>query len=202
MRTGDTGIEKRVVVGIVLKTVGLKGEVKIKPLTDNPERYRAGATVWAEPGKAEGTRGAEGGRARLTRRAGAGLPAPSAAVPLTVKSVRDAGRDLAVFFEEVGTVEEAEGLRGKELFVPESEVPPLPEGEYYQFQVLGLEVYTSGGRLLGKVGDIIEAGGKDVYVVKGAGKEYLIPVIDDAIERIDVRGGRITLRPMKGYIPE
>ncbi|MGC2422985.1 MAG: ribosome maturation factor RimM [Nitrospirota bacterium] len=178
MRPGDTGIEARVLVGIVLKTIGLKGELKIKPLTDNPDRYSEGAKVWAE---------VEGGKPPL---------------PLTVRSSRAAGRDIAVYFDEIGSIEEAEGFRGKELFVPESDVPPLPEGEYYQYQVLGLEVYASSGRLLGKVSDIIEAGEKDVYVVRGGGKEYLIPVTDEAVEEIDVKGGKIKLRPMKGYIPE
>lgn len=183
MRPGDTGIETRVLVGIVLKTIGLKGELKIKPLTDNPDRYSEGAKVWA---------GGEGEKA----------------LSLTVKSSRAAGRDIAVYFEEIDSIEEAEGFRGKDLFVPESDVPPLPEGEYYQFQVLGLDVYTSLGRLLGKVSDIIEAGEKDVYVVTGQGnkggrgEEFLIPVTDDALEEIDVKGGKIKLRPMKGYIPE
>jgi 16S rRNA processing protein RimM len=177
VRPGDTGIEARVLVGIVLKTVGLKGELKIKPLTDNPDRYSEGETIWA------------------------GGPSDTP-VQLTVRSSRDAGRDIAVFFDEIDSIEKAEGFRGKELFVQESDVPPLPEGEYYQFQVLGLEVYTSRGRLLGKVTDIIEAGEKDVYVVRGGGKEYLIPVTDDAVEEIDVKGGKIKLRPMKGYIPE
>jgi 16S rRNA processing protein RimM len=182
VRPGDTGIEARVLVGIVLKTIGLKGELKIKPLTDNPDRYSEGAKVWA---------GGEGGRP----------------VPLTVRSSRVAGRDIAVFFDEIDSIEKAEAFRGKELFVPESDVPPLPEGEYYQFQVLGLEVYTSSGRLLGKVSDIIEAGEKDVYVVTGPGgkggkSEFLIPVTDEAVEEIDVKGGKIKLRPMKGYIPE
>lgn len=176
MRPGDTGIERRVVVGIALKTVGLKGGLKIKPLTDNPGRYAEGARLWVSGEKEP--------------------------VSLTIASVRDGGKDLTVFFEELNTIEEAEKFRGKELYVPESEVPPLPEGEFYQFQILGLDVFTSSGRLLGKVKDIIEAGEKDVYVVRGGGKEYLIPVTDDAVDEIDVEGGKITLRPLKGYIPE
>ena len=184
MRPGDTGIETRVLVGIVLKTIGLKGELKIKPLTDNPDRYSEGARVWA------------------------GGPSDTQ-VPLTVRASRASGRDIAVFFDGIDSIEKAEGFRGKELFVPESDVPPLPEGEYYQFQVLGLEVYTSRGRLLGKVSDIIDAGEKDVYVVTGPGEEgakgdeeFLIPVTDETVEEIDVKGGKIKLRPMKGYIPE
>ena len=181
----------------MLKAIGLKGELKIKPLTDNPERYRAGAKLWAAG--TGGTGCVEGSRARLPRHA---EDAQLAVMPLTVKSVRESGRDLAVFFEEIGKVEDAEALRGKELFVPESNVPPLPEGEYYHFQILGLQIFTGSGRLLGKVSDIITAGGRDVYVVKGQGGEHLIPVTDDAIEKIDAQGGRIILRPMKGYIPE
>ncbi len=165
-----------------MRPVGLKGELKIKPLTDNPERYRAGAKIWAEPGGREG--------------------ASAAPVRLTVKAARESGRDIAVFFEEIDSIEDAEAMRGREFFVPESDVPPLPEGEYYHFQILGLPVFASRGRLLGKVSDIIEAGGRDVYVVKGQGGEYLIPVTDEAIEKIDPGNGRITLRPMKGYIPE
>ena len=182
MRPGDTGIETRVLVGIVLKTIGLKGELKIKPLTDNPDRYAEGATVWAGPAEK--------------------------AQPLTVRASRASGRDIAVFFDGIDSIEKAEGFRGKELFVPESDVPPLPEGEYYQFQVLGLEVYTSRGRLLGKVSDIIDTGEKDVYVITGPGgkgtrgEEFLIPVTDETVEEIDVKGGKIKLRPMKGYIPE
>ncbi len=221
MRPGDTRIKKRVLVGIVLKTIGLKGELKIRSLTDNPDRYRPGAVMWAAGAGGTGNTGGAGARAAGqpdTGRAEAVLEGPgraevvpSADVPLTVKSVRESGRDLAVFFEEAGSIEDAEALRGKELFVPESEVPPLPEGEYYHFQMLGLRVYTSRGRLLGMLSDIISAGARDVYVVKpvepadrlrGTGREYLIPATDDAIEMIDMAGGRITLRPMKGYIPE
>lgn len=176
MRTGDTGIGKTVVVGVVLKTVGLKGELKIKPLTDNPDRYAPGKRIWVRT--------------------------PNGPEDFVIAGVREAKDIFFVSLEGVTDIERAEELRGLEVVVPEDEVPPLPEGEYYHYQILGLPVYNYKGVLLGKVTDIFTAGVKDVYVVKGQGKEHMIPVNDDTVDEIDVKGGRITLKRMKGYLPE
>jgi len=176
MRTGDTGIGKTVVVGVVLKTVGLKGELKIKPLTDNPDRYSPGKRIWVQT--------------------------PKGPEDFTIAGVRETKGNFVVSLEGVTDIDRAEQLRGLDVFVPESEVPPLPDGEYYHYQILGLPVYNYKGILLGKVVDIFTAGVKDVYVVKEQGKEYMIPVNDDTVDEIDVKGGRITLKRMKGYLPE
>lgn len=179
MRPRDTGIGeggRKVLVGVVVKAVGLKGELKIRPLTDNPERYAPGGRIWLE------------------------TPDGKTAA-FTVEAAREQKDCLVVSLEGIASVEEAEEFRGREVFVPESEVPPLPKGEFYHYQVLGLPVFTAKGRLLGKVAEIIPAGEKDVYVVKGGGKEYLIPVTDDAVDSMDLQEG-IKLRPLKGYIPE
>lgn len=176
MRSGDTGIGKTVVVGVVLKTVGLKGEIKIKSLSDNPDRYAPGKRIWVQTAK-----GPE---------------------DFVITGAREAKGIFVVSLEGVTDIDRAEQLRGLDVFVPESEVPPLPEGEYYHYQILGLPVYNYKGILLGKVTDIFTAGVKDVYVVKGQGSEYMIPVNDDTVDEIDVKGGRITLKRMKGYLPE
>jgi len=176
MCPGDPGVRRNVIVGTVLKAVGLKGELKIKPLTDNPGRYIVGGRLWLE------------GEDGLS--------------PFTITSVREYKGNLTVSLEGIESVDEAGRYGGRDVFVPESEVPPLPEGEFYHYQVLGLPVYTYKGRLLGKVTDIITAGEKDVYVVGGGGEEYLIPVTDDAVDEIDVKNGKILLRRMEGYIPE
>jgi 16S rRNA processing protein RimM len=160
-----------------LKAVGLKGELRIKPLTDNPDRYAVGGSIWLTP---------PGGEPRA----------------FVIRSIKEYKGSLTVGLDGIETVGEAEGYRGQEVFVPESMVPPLPEGEYYHFQVLGLPVYTHKGILLGKVEDIFTAGEKDVYVVRGKGREYLIPVTEETVREIDVKEGRIDLHPMKGYIPE
>lgn len=177
MCPGDTGIGRKVVVGLILKPVGLKGELKVRPLSDNPERFEPGGRLWVDDPEC-----APGG--------------------YEILSVSEHKASLRVALEGISSVEQAERLRGRELYVPESEVPALPEGEYYHYQIIGLEVYTHGGRLLGTVRDIITAGEKDVYIVRGRGKEYLIPVTEEHVREIDTDSGRITLNPMEGYIPE
>jgi len=175
MRAGDTGIDKKITVGIVQKTIGLKGEIKVRPLSDNPERYEPGGRLWFD--------GVEGG--------------------FVIATVREQKDSLVITLEGVGTIEEAGRFLDKEVYVPESEVPPLPEGEYYHYQVIGTEVYTHGGKILGKVTDIMTAGEKDVYEVTGrGGRQYMIPVTDDAVDVMDIKGGRITLFPLEGYIDE
>ncbi len=159
----------------MLKPVGLKGEFKVMPLTDNPERFEPGATVWLA--KPEGDYAA-----------------------FTIRSVGGHKGNLRVSLAGIDTVEEAGRCRGQEISVPESEVPPLPEGVYYHYQILGLEVYYYDGRLLGTVKEIFAAGEKDVYVVGGRGKEYLIPVTEETVKEIDLKGGRILLNRMEGYI--
>jgi len=163
-------------VGVVLRPAGLKGELKIKAISDNPDRFSPGGRLWF----------VKGGE-------------PSAFV---IKSAREQKDNVVVWLDGVDSIEVADGFRGLDAFVPESEVPPLPEGEYYHYQILGLPVYTQGGRLLGKVEDIFTAGEKDVYVVRGDGEEYLVPVNDDSVEEIDVKKGLIRLKGLEGYIPE
>src|SRR5512135_2101879 len=165
MRPGDPGVTRKVIVGLVLKAVGLKGELRIRPLTDNPDRYALGGRLWLTTPEGE-------------------LKA------FVIRSLKKHKGNFTVGLSGIETVEEAKSYLGQEVFVPESEVPPLPEGEYYHFQILGLPVYTHKGVLLGKVAEIFPAGEKDVYVVKGKGREYLIPVTDDAVREIDVKGGR------------
>jgi len=177
MRPGNTRIEKKITVGVVLKPVGLHGELKVKPLTDNPERYAPGGRLWFSSPAGE-------------------------AGPFVIEDSYPHKGDLKVTLDGISSVEEAGKYSGWEIFVPESSVPPLPEGEYYHFQILGLSVYTHGGRLLGKVEDIFAAGEKDVYVVRGGSKEYLVPVNEHTVREVDLKGGRITLYPMDDYIPE
>jgi len=162
-------------VGTVLKTVGLKGEIKVRPLTDNPERFEPGGRIWFE-----------------------GEPHP-----YVIETVRPHKECLVISLEGVGSIEDVERFRDRDMYVPEGEVPPLPEGEYYHYQILGLPVYTHSGRLVGKVTDIMTAGEKDVYeVTDSGGREYMIPVTHESVDVIDVEGGRITLFPLPGYIEE
>ena len=98
-----------------------------------------------------------------------------------------------VKFQGINTREDAERLAGVELEVPIEDVPPLPDGSYYHFQILDMEVWTTTGELLGVVEDILITGGNDVYVVRSGGGEVLVPAIEDVVLDVDVDEGKITV---------
>ena len=78
---------------------------------------------------------------------------------------------------------------------------PLPPGQYYQFQLMGLEVWTSDGKRLGQVAEILPTGSNDVYVVQGEDGELLIPAIEDVVKSVGLETGRITVELIEGLLP-
>ena len=82
----------------------------------------------------------------------------------------------------------------QELFITEDALMPLPDGQYYIHQIIGLEVVDESGAVQGTVGDVLQTGSNDVYVVKTSdGKEILLPAIDTVVKRIDVPAGRMVV---------
>ena len=97
----------------------------------------------------------------------------------------------------------AASFRGYLLHVPFKDAIPLEEGEYYEFQILDLEVWTVSGEELGKVVEIIETGTNDVYVVRGTfpgHKEILIPAIESVVLEIDLEGARMVVELPEGLL--
>ncbi len=91
-------------------------------------------------------------------------------------------------------------LQGAMLETPEDEAPALPEGAFYQHQVIGLAVRTTDGRELGALAEIIETGSNDVYVVRGPEGESLIPAIPDIVRDVDLGAGVITIETVPGLL--
>jgi 16S rRNA processing protein RimM len=91
-------------------------------------------------------------------------------------------------------------LREQVVQVPREEAMPLDEGEYYVYQIEGLEVWTDEGESLGQVVEVLFTGSNEVYVVRGPRGEVLIPAIADVILRVDLEEGRLIVRPMDGLI--
>ncbi|MCH8345607.1 MAG: 16S rRNA processing protein RimM, partial [Chloroflexi bacterium] len=78
----------------------------------------------------------------------------------------------------------------------------LPEGQYYRFQIIGLEVRNATGAILGRVTDILTTGANDVYIVRSEKREILVPATDDVIKEIDVERGLMLIEEIPGLIPE
>ena len=141
-----------VVVGLILRPHGLKGEVVVRPETDFPEqRFAVGASLWVQ----------RDGAIEL----------------LIVRSSRaHVGRHL-VAFEGRETIDEVEALALSELRVPESALTPLGDGEYYWFQYVGTPVVTETGHEVGRVVRVEPTGGAGVLVVAGASGDVQIPLV-------------------------
>lgn len=155
-----------VAVGRVRGPFGVKGELKVESLTDNPDRFKRGAKLWLgdQPVTVAGVRAAQG------------------FIYLTLKGHRD----------RTGV----EPYRGRIIQVPEASLPALPEGEYYRFQLVGLEVVDRQGSPLGVVEEVLETGANDVYRVRAPdGKELLLPALDDVIVSVDLEAKRIVADP-------
>ncbi|MBN1659231.1 MAG: 16S rRNA processing protein RimM [Anaerolineae bacterium] len=95
----------------------------------------------------------------------------------------------------------AETMRGQLVQIPIEETAPLKDDEYYEHQIVDLEVWTSGGEQLGSVVEILYTGANEVYIVQtDGGSEMLIPAIDSVVRSIDLEAGRIVVDLMEGLI--
>ncbi len=157
-------------VGRIIAPHGIRGEVEVDIHTDFPERFTPGARVLAGEGK----------------------------VPLVIESVRPYRKRLLIKFREIPDRTRAETWRGAWLHVPVEEAWPLQEDEYYEYQIVGMDVWTEDGEYLGHVDHIIYTGANDVYVIVGPEREILIPAIKDVIREIDVEEGRMVVHLLPG----
>jgi 16S rRNA processing protein RimM len=94
-------------------------------------------------------------------------------------------------------------MRGVVVRIDRSQAAPLGEDEYYQFEILGLQVVDEAGNVLGRVIEILETGANDVYVVQRPdGSELLLPAIRSVILAVDLEQQRLVVRPPRYYDEE
>src|ERR1700730_7381487 len=154
---------ERVRIGYIRRAVGLRGEVEVEPLTHDPARFRSGLSVHV---------------GSTVRR---------------VDAVRGGVSTLVLKLAGVDDRTTAERLRGDYLEVETSEVQPLPDGSYYHWQLVGLDVVDVDGRSLGRLADVIEYPANDVYVVSNGGAEILVPALAEVVREIDLGAGRMVV---------
>jgi 16S rRNA processing protein RimM len=164
-----------VLVGRIARPQGHRGQVVVNPATDFPdERFAAGAVLHT---LREG---------RIER--------------LTVVAMRVHQGRPVLTLEGVGTMNEAQALAGLELRVPEAELAVLPEGTYYEHDLVGCVLVTRDGRALGTV-RAVEGGGGTTRLVAGRGRgEIQVPLVHDICVRIDIEEKRIVIEPPAGLL--
>lgn len=193
-------------IGQVAAPFGIKGEIKVNILTEFPDRFNKLGAVILAPTE-DGPKAGDPNAIEDRREA---LPADDPNRPpfarlrkpawFTIDSVRLHKGQALLKLAGVDDANAAETLRGFFLMVPIDQAKRLPRGTYYLYQIMGLDVYTTEGDLLGKLDEVLSTAANDVYIVRGAGVtdaagELLVPAIKDIVKKIDVEGGRIVIRP-------
>jgi len=115
---------------------------------------------------------------------------------------RAGGGLLKVHLEGIDTIDKAQNMRGKDLYMASEDLPAPSANEFYYFQVTGLRVDTTDGRSLGRIEEIFFNGANDVWVVKDGPREILIPVIDDVVRRIDLEAGVAIVEAIPGLLED
>ncbi len=171
----DTGEPLFLVVGKIHRPHGVKGDVIMEVITDFPERLHAGVVVYVGDQH----------------------------TPLKIHSRRKIGVSLLLNFAEYVDPEGAAELNNTLVFVRADDRPPLPDGEYYQHQLIGLKVISDEDQEIGTLVQILETGANDVYIVRPeTGPEVLLPAISDVIKKVELDSGRILVHLLPGLLPE
>ena len=168
-------MEKLLKVGIIASTHGVRGEVKVFPTTDNPERFRELKQVLLDTGNEYKS--------------------------LNVAGVKFFKNQVILKFREFHDINEVEQYKGKDLLVTRDQAVPLKENENFITDLIDMEVYTDEGGRLGTLTDVLRTGANDVYVVETEeGKEVLLPAIGSCILDVDVEEGRMTVHILEGLL--
>lgn len=161
-------------IGQIVNTYGVKGELKVYPLTDNIRRFDKLKIVYIEENH------------ELNK--------------YEIQHIKYLNNMVIVKLNNVEDIESAEKFRNKYIKVHRNDAVKLPENSFFVCDIIGADVFNLDGELLGKVYDVIETGSNDVFVVKIEDKEILIPALKDIFKEIDIIKGRIVVQLPEGLI--
>ena len=162
-------------VGVITTTHGVRGEVKVYPTTDEPERFLELDYVLLDTG-------------RELRK-------------LEIKNVKFFKNLVILKFKGVDNINDIEKYKGRDLWIPREEGQALEEDEYYIADLLGMSVVLEDGQEFGTLKDVMETGANDVYIIDSAEHgEVLLPAIKECILDVDLEKNVMTIHLMKGLI--
>lgn len=168
-------MEKYLEIGQIVNTFGIKGQVKVVPFTDDITRFDELKEIYVE----------KKNELKLFQ----------------IEQVNYKKNMVILKLKGIETVEEAEKLRNCYLKIDRKDAKKLPKDTYFIVDLLGLDVYTDEGKLLGRVDDIYNAGSSDIYVVKDElGKQILLPAIRDVLKEVDLENKKIIVHLIKGLV--
>ncbi len=166
-------MRKMLRVGKIINTHGIKGDLKVLPLTDYAERFEELDWVYMDGNNEK----------------------------FYIRNVKYMPTVVLLSFKGYGDISSVEKFRGKYLLIDESQRRVLPEDTHYIADIIGLDIYTVENEHIGKVKDIIQTGSNEVYVIEDENdKEILIPAVREFILEICLEEGKIIIDPIEGMI--
>jgi 16S rRNA processing protein RimM len=174
--TPETPDTAWIAVGEIVGAFGIRGEVKVLPQTDFPDRFTRTPTVYLGDAHA----------------------------PRAVQSARQHQRIVLLKLDGIDDATTAQRLRGLTLRIPEAERMPLTKDQFYLHDVVGLTVVHVNGQPLGEVVDFITGSGNDLFVVRTApgGRDVLLPAVREFIRELDIPGGVLRVDPIPGLFDD
>ena len=158
--------ENKIKIGQILAPQGVRGEVRVMPLTDFPERFKTLKVAHLDDGTS-----------------------------LEVESVRYHQQFVLLKFTGLDNRNMIEHLRHKIIQIERKDLIPLPEGHYHVFDIIGLSVYNEQDECLGKISDVLQTGSNDVYIVEQQNKQpLLIPGLKSVVLKIDIAEGKMIVK--------
>lgn len=164
----------RITIGQISRVRGVKGEMVVIPLTDDPSRFSKLRKVV--------------------------VTLNMNAQEFMVEQAREFKGKVLLKLKQVEKPEEAEKLVGGFIEIEREELVELPEGSYFVFDLIGLEVITAQGEKIGKVKEVISLPANDIYVVEGDKREYIIPAIKDVVKNIDLEKREMIINLPEGLL--
>ena len=163
-------------VGVIANTHGVRGEVKVFPTTDAPERFKKLKKVI--------------------------LDAKREKITLEIQSTRFFKNLVILKFKGIDNINDIEKYKGLDLYIERDNATPLNEGEYYIADLIDMDVIDEDGNELGVLYDVMQTGANDVFVVKlkDTGKELLLPNIPSCVLNVDLEARKITVHILDGLM--
>lgn len=164
-----------IIIGRITKPHGVRGAVKVEPITDDPNRFSLLEKVHVGPEE---------------------LPGDA----IDISKVQFQNKFIILSLKGVTTREAADELRGQYLHVPADQALDLPDGSVYIYDLIGLKVVTNKNEFVGTVKDYLEYPASDMFVIENDEREYLIPDVPDIVEDVNIDDGIIIINPIDGLL--
>lgn len=168
-------MEKFIIVGRVGRPHGIRGQVRINLLTDWPDRFQAGRSLYLEGDEVKGRW-------------------------VTLEDVSFSGHVALVKLKGVNSRTDAEEIKNYDVMILADDRPKLEKDQYYVADLIGLQVQTKAGEYAGEIIDVLQNTAQDIYVIQNAGREYMVPAVKQFIKRVDISKGVVIIDPVEGLI--